>query len=303
MFKSLRKGFTLIELLVVIAIIGVLMALLFPAVQSVREAARRTHCANNQRQVALALQMHHNSMRYLPYGWLSGENQFTDLEWTEDNPGWSWATRILPYMEQSNLYKRIDWGMILYRDQMTEVHESPINLFMCPSDPGPELVKVEFQVKYLQPFRVNAVHEEIVIDYAVNLARSNYSGVFGTREIKTNMANADGLFHRNSDFKFRDIKDGLSYTFLTGERTSEIGPSTWVGLIPEVEDAAALILGTTQYPPNSEESIASFGSSHPGGTHFTSADGAIRFVSDLVDHTVYQNMATRAGGETEHLSD
>jgi len=302
MVKKQSNGFTLIELLVVIAITGILMALLLPAVQSVREAARRAHCANNQRQVGMALHMHHSSMRHLPFGWLSGEDPLTDLEWTLDKPGWSWATRILAFMEQANLQDKIDWGMILYRDPMTDVRESRIDLFLCPSDPGPEQFQVDFTVKIKRKYEA-AVHDEITLNYSVNLARSNYSGMFGTKDIATNLGDGDGLFFRNSKLHFRDITDGLSNTFLTGERTSEVGPSTWVGLIPEVENAAAFILGSTQHRPNSPEIAGSFGSSHPGGTHFLTSDGAVSFVSDSIDFAIYQNMSTRAGGEIGHLND
>ena len=134
--SSRRKGFTLVELLVVIAIIGILVALLLPAVQAAREAARRMSCQNNLKQVGLALHMYHDSNQRWPAGWLGINPVTRGDDWLGD-PGWGWAAAILPYMEQKNVSEAMVHFELPTHDPMNKaVREKILTVFRCPSDIG-----------------------------------------------------------------------------------------------------------------------------------------------------------------------
>ena len=128
-----RKGFTLIELLVVIAIIGVLLGLLLPAVQKVREAAARMSCTNNLKQVGLALHSYHDTNKSFPSGYVSAY----DSNGNDTGPGWGWASLILPYMEQDNLYNAIQFTQNIEAPANSSVRVTPIKSYLCPSDGAP----------------------------------------------------------------------------------------------------------------------------------------------------------------------
>src|SRR5262245_48714843 len=132
-----RLGFTLVELLVVIAIIGVLVALLLPAVQAARESARRMSCASNMRQIGLAMQNYHDTSQAFPIGITNPNGAVT----TVVNSHWTWPTRILPYIEQSGLYQQLNVGngnvpAPNATSPLTALVMTPVKSFMCPSDPG-----------------------------------------------------------------------------------------------------------------------------------------------------------------------
>jgi len=138
-----RNSFTLVELLVVITIIGILIALLLPAVQAAREASRRCSCCNNIRQIGMALHMYHDTWKTLPAGW-SGYDPSTDQPHWFGLPGWGWAAKILPYMEQGNVYNSIvHFDLPITDPANAKARVFPIHIFSCPSDLGEKTFMLE----------------------------------------------------------------------------------------------------------------------------------------------------------------
>jgi len=291
-----RSGFTLIELLVVIAIIAILIALLLPAVQQAREAARRTQCKNNMKQLGLALHNYHDSHRSFPSGWIGVQSGMPNIE---GESGLGWGTMILPYLEQSNLYQSLVVELPMDDPLNRLALRTYIPAYSCPSDPKPETFIIQDR---------NSTD--------LDLAVSNYMGVFGTVELhdcenapgtapvlSSGQCVSDGIFFHNSAVKMRDLVDGTSNTLMVGERTTftESDGSkfygTWAGALPEIEEAAARIVGKAEEPPNQGDHPEDFGSSHVGGANFTLGDGSVHFISENIDEGVYQSLATRAGGE------
>lgn len=296
-----RKGFTLVELLVVIAIIGILIALLLPAVQAAREAARRMSCTNNLKQIGIALHNYHDTHKKLPIGWMgfnsSGQADFVG------NPGWAWSTRILPFMEQQSLYDGlIDMNRPVADPANDRGRVAVVSTFICPSDVGNDV----FDLK-------DAIDEETEgANVITKLAKSNYPGVFGTQDIHAvceqgepgyNGCQGNGIFHLNRSLAFRDITDGLSNTFLVGERWSKWVYSTWTGVVPGGWHAPARVvaIASDEFPPNSEENVEhqthNFSSYHPAGTNFLLSDGHVQMITETIDLSVYAALCTRAGGE------
>ncbi len=276
-------GFTLIELLVVIAIIAVLIALLLPAVQQAREAARRSTCKNNLKQMGIAMHSYHEVKKMFPYGCLS---EGVDLS------GYGWATFLLPYLDQAPLYDQLDFNEQLPVDltnaQVVAAIGTPLEVYICPTAP-------------LDP-RYNGG----------NRGRNDYMGNNGNRE--------DGLFLRVSDTNHKgigavnisNIIDGSSNTFAIGESafgalksidnylaatdesnsTSGTDPGVWAGNIQDDPDAFDF-LGATDAPDEMVLKKTSalfgiggdddaFGSYHQGGAHFLLGDGSVRFISENI---------------------
>ncbi len=296
-----RNAFTLVELLVVIAIIGILIALLLPAVQAAREAARRMSCTNNLKQIGVALHNYHDTHGALPIGWLgfdaSGNPDFMGT------PGWAWGARILPFMEQQALYDSfIDMDLPVTDPVNDQARVAMVSAFICPSDVGEDI----FALK-------DAVDEETEGSNTITrLAKSNYPGVFGTQDMHGvcepgepgyNGCQGNGMFSLNHSVAFRDITDGLSSTFMVGERWSKWVHSTWTGVVPLGWHAPARIVAVAsdEFPPNSEADVEqqthNFSSYHPAGANFLLSDGHVQLITETIDLEVYNALCTRAGGE------
>lgn len=281
------------ELLVVIAIIGILIAMLMPAVQQVREAARRISCSNNMKQIGLALHMYHDSRNQLPSGWLATDD--------DGEPGWGWAAQLLPYLEQGNLYDQINLSIPVDDHAVEDVRVQIIPGYLCPSDPSEEVLLLAAILEDDHDDDHSAIHDpDDGHDHDEDLlvSRGNYSGVFGSLEIEDNHRAGDGVFYENSDTELADVFDGLSNTIFSGERKATLGTVTWVGVSPAVDEPFARVVGAADHPPNSPAGhFEDFSSFHPGGANFVFGDGSVHMIGDTVDEEVFQGLATRDGGE------
>ncbi len=235
-----RNGFTLIELLVVIAIIAVLIALLVPAVQKVREAAARTQCTNNLKQVGLALHAYHGAYKQFPSGYVDGNPSPPSTPDNDVGPGWGWASYILPYLEQGNVYGQINFSVGVGLGANVQVCQTQLAVFQCPSDPYQQLVPI-YDSSFTNPI--------------ATVAHGNYIGCNGWVECFPNAGGAynpnsdggagedgdggstgtgfagDGVFYRNSQIKTAQVTDGLSNTIFVGERCAAHSPTTWTGAV------------------------------------------------------------------------
>jgi prepilin-type N-terminal cleavage/methylation domain-containing protein/prepilin-type processing-associated H-X9-DG protein len=324
-----RKAFTLVELLVVIAIIAILIGLLLPAVQKVREAANRTRCENNLKQIGLALHNYHDTSRSFPPGYRDLNN---DPNSTPDNdlgPGWGWASFILPYMELDNVYKQINFTQTVGMGVNAQISVLPLKIFQCPADP------------YQDPF---PVYDSTFTSPIAIVAHGNYVGCNGWPECFSNAGGnfqggsggdglvggfgqqACGLFYRNSHYRFADVTDGTSNTIFVGERSNNHAPSTWTGAVPggrcpawmagqppystppgpaydnaDFGEALVLSHGNASHLPSADFPIwdpDTFYSMHTGpGANFLFGDGSVHFLSRSIDGNTFQYLSTIAGEE------
>ena len=308
-----RNGFTLVELLVVIAIIGVLIGLLLPAVQGVREAARRTACSSNMRQVGLAVHHMHDHLRRFPAGWGGVAVGHTPPEAADETPGWGWAAHLLPQIEQQGTFDAIDFKRPVFVAADPAINAAArlqvVPTFLCPSDvTGPTEQGRLFGIGMDDHDEEHDEEEEGHGFHPVDgpelgtlcqVAKANYVGSFGwQREIDEAPADGDGIFFRNSRVAFKDVIDGLSNTVLVGERSSRLGCSTWLGAIQGAEALRARVVGTVDHAPNAGKHFDDYSSGHPRGVHFVFGDAATQFISNDIDVAVLQALCTRSGGET-----
>lgn len=304
MRSSVRIGFTLIELLVVIAIIGVLMGLLVPAVQRVRESASRVHCQNNLKQIGLAFHAYHERYRRFPSGFIS---KSSSTDGPSLGPGWGWAAQILPYVEQDALYSQISLTKDIADPANATVRQTSLPIFLCPSDRAPT-----------PTFNVKSSSGGSLCDVAF----ANYVGMAGVNEITVypDTSNAEpGVLLRNSRVRVTDIRDGSSNTLLATERCSAKSPqTTWTGAVtgasvppinPSYDNEGPGILcltnsGTAEdgrTPNNPFEHVEDASSVHPAGVNLLFADGSVRSILYGTDPAIWVAITTRSGGETVKL--
>jgi prepilin-type N-terminal cleavage/methylation domain-containing protein/prepilin-type processing-associated H-X9-DG protein len=292
-----RRGFTLIELLVVIAIIAVLIGLLLPAVQKVRDAAARMSCQNNLKQIGLALQGYHDANGRFPPGYTSGVTSTGD----DTGPGWGWAAYILPHMEQQNLFNQIVFTQPIEASVNANARNTTIKSYLCPADSPPTTLAVG-----------PASNSGQLLSTTCTLATASYIGNFGIGEPGVD---GEGVLYRNSVVRITDITDGTSSTLMVGERSYRYAPSTWVGSVTnanfvstpnsplpgQVYCASNYILGHTGESfggPSGPGDANNFTSNHTGqGVNFVFVDGHVAFLTGSVSYDVYKAFSTRAGGE------
>jgi prepilin-type N-terminal cleavage/methylation domain-containing protein/prepilin-type processing-associated H-X9-DG protein len=299
-----HRGFTLIELLVVIAIIAILIGLLLPAVQKVRESAARMKCQNNLKQIGLALHAFHDRMNGYPAGYQSQ----VAADNSDMGPGWGWATQLLDDLEQSALKQRIRFDLQISDAANAQVRVLPLVAFICPSEP------------LIGTFTVVDSGGAPVCD----VARANYVAMNGVLGVTDDAFDNNGVFLRNTRMKVADIPDGLSTTLFVGERCSAMSDVTWVGAVTNgvvpakryadpsdqlanAEGPPALVLahGSQDHLPNNPlvfdaDATASF---HVQGVNFLFGDGSVRAISNTINGLVYEALLTRAGGEPINGSD
>lgn len=286
-----RVGFTLIEVLVVIGIIGVLIALILPAVQQAREAARRTQCRNNLKQLGLAFHNYHDQHRTLPPAEVHGN---LNRSMTGPHCDWigsigSWAIFLLPQLEQTAAYNRLNfevWPQTFHPGNV-EVIQMRFPVLQCPSDPYDELIA---------PWNGVAEESARVMHYYAVSGSQAYSSVGYPEGIPADVhCNPnDGLFYNDSSFRFSDVGDGTSNTAMVCEvwgRAKGKNPPDGRGM--NLHAVSYLIRA-----PNSDQTAPWYPNSfHTGGIHLCLADGAVRFVGDSIDLGVLRALATRNTGE------
>ncbi len=286
------RGFTLIELLVVIAIIAILIALLLPAIQQAREAARRTECKNNMKQIGIALHNYHDIYKQLPIS-------------TPGCGGFQigWIPRIQAQMDQQPIFEAFNFSTESWRpgniDFLKQVH----NEFTCPSNP--------FALELREEENFNGTQWEISqSDYAVCIGDYRNSTGSGVTPAFGNVGCGNpvrGMIGRNGwSSRFRDVTDGLSNTMMVGEG---------VGAFSVVMNWGTQSFATTAHPPNfMNDSLRSnlpdvgagnerwnesvgFRSFHTGGIQILTGDGAVHFIPDSIDGVTYRAIASRNGAE------
>ena len=319
MRERFRAGFTLIELLVVIAILGVLIALLLPAVQAAREAGRRAQCLNNLKQIGIAMNAYHDAIGAFPMGYLA-EARYRNGG-TDTAPGWSWVSMILPQFEQGPLFAATNALLSVAAPANSTAIATVLPGLICPSDATEGVF--------------------LVLDAWGNglatVGPASYAACVGGNESDTatgihNDGLGTGIFYRNSGIRVASITDGTSQTILLEERAWAKAQGTWVGAIPGgtirrgsrngcprsgalFDPAATLVqahchmLNTNSDPDGGLDDASSL---HPAGANFLFADGSVHFLkniladgADLPNGTtrytpaqvVFQALATRAGGE------
>lgn len=317
-----RKGFTLVELLVVIAIIGILVALLLPAIQAAREAARRTQCAQNINQLIVAIHNYEMAWGFYPPGTIEKKGPIQNHAYGYHH---NWLIQLLPYMEQKNAYQHIDRTVGVYHKNNVPVRQLTIDSLLCPSQPA----AVQGYSSYA------AVHHDVEAPIDVN---------------------NNGVFFLNSRISYDDITDGSAYTLFVGEKYIEQGDLGWMsGTRATLRNTgvplnAKVVRGGrpnwAQYPPGEQESwdesddmsgmygpddgesgrmgggeaevaveerkeakptgpppkgpvlpVGGFGSVHPGGSQFAFGDGHVSFLTSSISQQVYQQLGHRADGK------
>ena len=289
-----HRGFTLIELLVVIAVIGMLVALLLPAVQQARAAARRTQCKNHLKQIGLAFHNYHDVHNVLPMG--SSEQSPAD-------GAWGMMAHVLPYLELGNTYQLIDfeasgcWTAVKRQQTTTppqaDPSSQPIQIFYCPDD-----------------FNSNAQllsgpggPSPNTYDCGL-LFPGDYLGVSGVTEGNpgcSGIVDGQGTFYSQSRTRFRDFRDGTSQTMIIGERgiPSDRGWGWYLCGGTECEHYISTERGLSagKNVPSWQGTLRRFWSWHDGGANFIMGDGSVQFFSYSIDFNTYQHLSTRSGGE------
>ena len=318
--RATSRGFTLIELLVVISIIAVLIALLLPAVQAAREAARRTQCINNMKQIGLALANYQDALGAYPPGYIASIAYIDGA--SDTSPGWGWASMILPQFEQATVYSAINFSLAVQVPANTTGTRVSLNGLTCPSD----------QIRS-STFAITDGFGNTL----ATVAPTSYAASTGddASDVATGLNNdglGRGVFYRNSSIRIAALLDGTSQTILVEERGFGNAQGTWVGAVangviqrgpfnpcPGSADATYLapclvlahchMLNTNSDADSGLDDSSSF---HPGGANQLFGDGSVRFLRSITNDLgtnpdgstiytksslIYQALGTRAGGE------
>ena len=284
MKRRFYRAFTLVELLVVITIIGILIALLLPAVQAAREAARRCQCVNNLTQLGLAVQNYEMGSRVYPPGTIDKKGPIVNLPQGYHH---DWLAAILPFMEEGNTYQHIDFSVGVYDPKNAEVRKVQVSTHACPSEP------------------VRAASE--------TAAATSYAACHHDLEQPIHDDN-HGVFFLNRAVRYEEITDGSSHTLFLGEKILGVGTDLgWMsGTRATLRNTGSLPnAGRQQWPrrghpefgspvPPADKpdlTVGGFSSYHPGGANFGLGDGSVRFISQNIELSVYQQLGNRSDGK------
>jgi prepilin-type N-terminal cleavage/methylation domain-containing protein len=287
--SGLSRGFTLIELLVVIAIIAVLIALLLPAVQQAREAARRSRCKNNLRQIALGLHNYHDTFSIFPSGqyYCRPNTPCNAPAFVSD--GWGWSASLLPFVDQAPLFNRFNFSLAMRDPQHAQLLATAIPVFHCPSD----ATRKELLPPTVNPFLPERFATSNYCGNGGSFGNSFEAPLLAAGELQTN-----GVLGRDSARRIRDIIDGASNTFLVGEviHYDFNWDPTLFGHF-QLPRAACCTLKLVRNGNRALNPLASatiddkregFSSLHEGGAHFGMSDGSVRFISENIDNSARQ---------------
>jgi prepilin-type N-terminal cleavage/methylation domain-containing protein/prepilin-type processing-associated H-X9-DG protein len=302
--RRTSEGFTLVELLVVIGIIGILVALLLPAVQAAREAARRTSCANNLRQIGIALHDYHDTFQVFPFGW--------------DTHGTGWTAMLLPQLEHAAMFDSLvfaetgdgSWAAGLANE---EAAGTVIPTFRCPSMSQPRHVNNAGIARRVPISYRGCGSSEVLSDDASTAPA-------GSRSFEE--LYQDGMFFGCSRVALHGVLDGTTATVMVGESHTDLNflldgqaMDVWQFGSPQIDPCAcdgsnrgtefSEFVGSTAARINARridsasgyEIEQSFGSYHPGGAQFCMVDGSVHFIADSIDHTTFRGLGSRNGGE------
>jgi prepilin-type N-terminal cleavage/methylation domain-containing protein len=320
--RGRRHGFTLIELLVVLAILAVLLGLLLPAVQKAREAAGRIRCANNLHQMGVALHLYHDNQGTFPPGYLctvvptppatlspparsAPHSRKFDRPppnvgpFPPNQPGWGWASFLLPYVEQEPLFRQIDFTLPVESPSCLAVRSTPLAIYQCPSDPKTGVFTVMSQ------WNMNMAQA----------ASNSYAACFGAGgNMNIQPDTGNGVFYRNSRVTLKDVTDGTSTTLAVGERAGFFALSPWAGVMTggtcRTTPGAPVYTSIVELaPPMALARIGNktlnspycepydFFSPHGRVVQFVFVDGSVHPLAQGMNQDVLLGLATIAGGE------
>lgn len=309
-----RSAFTLVELLVVIAIIGILIGMLLPAVQQVREAARRTSCKNNLRQLAIAIHNYESSFTRFPpgYAYVPGD-AFSHPGYSgsglANHLGHAWGAFTLPYIEQGNLSDTIDFTLPVFHPVQQSARERHLPIWMCPTDNWS-----------VNNFVVRNEASNPVEKYAAASYCANWGPASQTMNLDATPDDAGGPFFRNSKTNFASVQDGTSSTIALGERTN--GPildnrgnpvgtqphpnfeNVWFAAVRDIDDLeddhGHMVLFDAEYGPNKAHGPGAdrgVSAPHAQVAQFAFLDGSVHALSENIEIGVYRALSSMDGGE------